>query len=101
MLKQADQIVIVTLEDNPHVLLRIDWRILPLLLFTYCLQSLDKTTLGYASLFGLLEDTNLVGNQFSWLGSVVYIAQLIFQPVVAHMLVRFHIGKFFSTMILC
>ncbi|KAH8173600.1 major facilitator superfamily protein [Sarocladium implicatum] len=100
-LKQADHTVIVTPEDNARVLRRIDWRILPLLLFTYCLQSLDKTTLSYASVFGLLEDTNLVGDQFSWLGSVVYVAQLVFQPLVAYMLVRFPIGKFFSTMVLC
>jgi hypothetical protein len=100
-LKQADHTVVVTPEDNARVLSLIDWRLLPLLLFTYCLQSLDKTTLSYASVFGLLEDTNLVGDQFSWLGSVVYVAQLVFQPLVAYMLVRFPIGKFFSTMVLC
>lgn len=100
-LKQADHAVIVTPEDNARVLRLIDWRILPLLLITYCLQSLDKTTLSYASVFGIIKDTNLVGNQFSWLGSVVYCAQLVFQPLVAYMLVRFPIGKFFSTMVLC
>ena len=101
VLKQANRRVAITSADNARVLRRIDLRILPLILFTYCLQSLDKTTLSYASVFGLLEDTNLHGDQFSWLGSVVYIAQLVFQPLVAYILVRFPIGKFSATMVFC
>ncbi|KAI9154843.1 allantoate permease [Paramyrothecium foliicola] len=100
-LKEADHRVVVTAADNRRVLRKIDLRLLPLLLFVYCLQSLDKTTLSYASVFGLLEDTNLHNNQFSWLGSIVYIAQMVFQPLVAYALVRFPIGKFSSTMVFC
>lgn len=99
-IKEANQPVVVTHEDNRRVLRRIDWRILPIILFVYALQSLDKTSLSYASVFGLIEDTNLVGDQFSWLGSVVYVAQLVFQPLIAWGLVKFPIGKFSSTMVL-
>lgn len=100
-LKQADHPVIVTPADNARVLRKIDWRILPIMLFVYCLQSLDKTTLSYASVFGLIEDTNLVGEEFSWLGSIVYLAQLVFQPLVAYSLVKFPVGKFSATMVFC
>ncbi|SPN96635.1 related to permease of the major facilitator superfamily [Cephalotrichum gorgonifer] len=100
-LKQANHPVVVTPEDNARVLRKIDLRLLPLLLVVYCLQSLDKTSLSYASVFGIIKDTNLVGNQFSWLGSIVYVAQLVFQPIVAYSLVRFPIGKFSATMVLC
>jgi sugar phosphate permease len=100
-LKEAGHPVVVTAADNRRVLRKIDMRLLPLLLFVYCLQSLDKTTLSYASVFGLLEDTGLVRDQFSWLGSIVYIAQLVFQPLVAYALVRFPIGKFSSIMVFC
>ncbi|POR39778.1 Putative transporter [Tolypocladium paradoxum] len=100
-LKQADHPVVVTPADNTRVLRRIDLRILPIMLFVYCLQSLDKTTLSYASVFGIIEDTNLVGDQFSWLGSIVYIAQLVFQPLIAYSLVRFPVGKFSATMVFC
>jgi hypothetical protein len=100
-LKQADHQVVVTPEENARVLRLIDLRLLPLLLVVYCLQSLDKTTLSYASVFGIIDDAGLVGDQFSWLGSVVYIAQLVFQPLVAYSLVRFPIGKFSATMVLC
>jgi MFS family permease len=67
----------------------------------YCLQSLDKNTLSYAGVFGLIDDAGLVNNQFSWLGSIVYVAQLVFQPLVAYSLVRFPVGKFISTMVFC
>ncbi|EFY88872.1 hypothetical protein J3458_016492 [Metarhizium acridum] len=100
-LKQADHPVVVTPADNSRVLRKIDWRILPIMLFVYCLQSLDKTTLSYASVFGLIEDTNLVGEEFSWLGSIVYLAQLVFQPLVAYSLVKFPVGKFSATMVFC
>ena len=100
-LKQADHPIVVTPADNKRVLRKVDLRILPLILTVYCLQSLDKTTLSYTSVFGLIEDTNLVGDQFSWLGSIVYVAQLVFQPLVAYILVRFPIGKFSAIMVLC
>ncbi|OAA64086.1 allantoate permease [Akanthomyces lecanii RCEF 1005] len=100
-LEQAGHQVIVTPEDDKRILRKIDLRLLPIILFVYCLQSLDKTTLSYASVFGLIKDTNLVGDQFSWLGSVVYVAQLVFQPIVAYSLVKFPLGKFISIMVLC
>lgn len=100
-LKQADHPVVVTPADNARVLRRIDLRILPIMLFVYCLQSLDKTTLSYASVFGIIDDTHLVGDQFSWLGSIVYLAQLVFQPLIAYSLVKFPVGKFSATMVLC
>ncbi|KAF5009157.1 hypothetical protein FDECE_4601 [Fusarium decemcellulare] len=99
-LKQAQHQVVVTRADNRRVRKLIDWRILPLLLVVYCLQSLDKNTLSYAGVFGLIDDANLVKDEFSWLGSVVYVAQTVFQPLVAYILVKFPIGKFISFMVL-
>jgi MFS family permease len=67
--------------------------------FIYCLQSLDKNTLSYAAVFGLISDAGLKGDQYSWLGSVVYVAQLVFQPLVAYILVKFPVGKFLAFMV--
>lgn len=100
-LKQADHPVVVTPADNDRVRRKIDMRLLPIMLFVYCLQSLDKTTLSYASVFGIIQDTNLVGDQFSWLGSIVYLAQLVFQPLIAWGLVKFPVGKFSAVMVFC
>ncbi|KAK4102533.1 allantoate permease [Parathielavia hyrcaniae] len=98
-LKQADHQVVVTLRDSRRVAKLIDWRIMPILLVIYCLQSLDKNTLSYAAVFGLITDTGLQGDQYSWLGSVVYVAQLVFQPLVAYILVKFPVGKFLAFMV--
>ncbi|WXC58402.1 hypothetical protein SNK03_004300 [Fusarium graminearum] len=89
----------VTPEDDARVLKRIDMVVLPLMLAVYFLQGLDKATIAYASIFGLIEDTHLKGNQFSWLSSIVYVAQLIAQFPLAWLLVKLPIGKFTACMV--
>jgi len=91
--------IFVSTNDNKRVLRKIDLVILPLLLSIYALQSLDKTSLTYASVFGLIEDTHLRGQEYSWLGSIVYVAQLVMQPLIAFLLVRIPMGKFISVMV--
>ncbi|KAF2678892.1 allantoate permease-like protein [Lentithecium fluviatile CBS 122367] len=97
----SNQRIVVTSAENKRVLRKIDLVILPILLSVYFLQSLDKTTLSYASVFGLIEDAGLdpQSQQYSWLGSIVYIAQLVMQPMVAVMLVKLPIGKFTGIMV--
>ncbi|CAK7214050.1 hypothetical protein SCUCBS95973_002014 [Sporothrix curviconia] len=92
--------VIVSPADNKRILRKIDLVILPIILVVYFLQALDKATLSYASVFGLITDTGLVGTQYSWLGSIVYLAQLVAQPAVAWLLVTVPVGKFISTAVL-
>ncbi|TDZ16785.1 putative transporter [Colletotrichum orbiculare MAFF 240422] len=93
--------IIVSPADSDRILRRIDLYILPLMLGVYFLQGIDKSTLAYASVFGLIEDTNLVGDQFSWLGSIVYLAQLVMQFPLAWLLVKLPIGKFTGCMVAC
>ncbi len=88
LLKEAGHSVVVTPAENKRILRKIDLAILPVLLTVYCLQSLDKTSLAYASVFGLIEHAHLVGDEYSWLGAIVYVAQLVWQPVVAYFLVK-------------
>jgi hypothetical protein len=97
----ANDRIVVNSEDNKRVLRKIDVIILPILLSVYFLQSLDKTTLSYASVFGLIKDAKLDPNsqQYSWLGSIVYIAQLVMQPLIAFFLVKFPTGKFIGVMV--
>ncbi|KAI9675458.1 MAG: hypothetical protein M1822_008936 [Bathelium mastoideum] len=93
--------VAVTAQDNQRVLRKIDLVILPIILGIYFLQSLDKTALSYAAVFGIIKDAHLVGDQYSWLGAIVYLAQLVMQPAVAYFLVKLPIGKFTGVMVLC
>ncbi|KAM0334513.1 hypothetical protein ACHAQA_001542 [Verticillium albo-atrum] len=82
-----------TYEEERAVLRRINWRVLPILLGSYFFQQLDKSSLSYVSIFGIIEDANLVGRQYSWLGSILYFAQLVWQPAAAFILVKLPYGK--------
>ena len=41
------------------------------------------SSLSYVSIFGIQKDAGLVGKQYSWLGSILYLAQLVMQPLAA------------------
>ncbi|KAL1844805.1 hypothetical protein VTK73DRAFT_1763 [Phialemonium thermophilum] len=58
---------------------KIDLRLLPVLCITYALQSIDKTTLGYAAVFGVQKDLALVGTEYSWLGGIFYLGYLAWE----------------------
>ncbi|GAQ11143.1 uncharacterized transporter C417.10 [Aspergillus lentulus] len=96
LIEQVGHSTVLTAENNARVLRQIDLRLLPILLGIYFLQQLDKSTLSYASVFGLIEKANLHGKQYSWLGSVVYVAQLVAQPLIAYILVKVPLGKFLA-----
>ncbi|KAJ4366425.1 hypothetical protein N0V83_008061 [Neocucurbitaria cava] len=89
-----------TYSEERSVLRRIDARVLPLLLGAYFFQQLDKSSLSYVSIFGLQKDAHLVGRQYSWLGSILYLAQLVMQPLAAFILVKLPTGKVIATAIL-
>lgn len=86
--------------EERRVLRRVDGRVLPLMLGAYFFQQLDKSSLSYVSIFGLIEDARLQGSAYSWLGSVLYVAQLIFQPLAAFLLVKMPYGKVVGTAII-
>ncbi|RFU28736.1 hypothetical protein B7463_g7630, partial [Scytalidium lignicola] len=101
LLRNANQAIVVSPEDDARILKKIDLTILPILLVVYFLQQLDKSTLSYASVFGLIQNANLHGQDYSWLGSIVYIAQLVMQPIIAYFLVKLPTGKFAGLMVCC
>lgn len=68
-----------------RALRKIDTWVLPLLALTTMLQFLDKSTLNYAAIFGIVEDTGLKGREYSWLASIFYFGYLTIQPVAAHL----------------
>lgn len=50
---------------------RIDWIMIPMLFLIATLGAVDKVSLSTAALYSLREDNNLVGQQYSWLGSIL------------------------------
>jgi MFS family permease len=94
-----DTNVFFTVEEEKRVLRQIDLRVLPLMLGAYFLQQLDKSSLSYTSVFNIQKDAGLHGRQYSWLGSILYIAQLVMQPLGALLLVKLPTGKLISAAI--
>lgn len=82
-----------TYEEEKRVVRRVDFRVLTILLLAYFFQQLDKSSLSYVSIFGLTEDAHLVGKEYSWLGSILYFAQLVMQPLASFLLVKLPTGK--------
>lgn len=59
-----------------RVLRKIDWHILPLLMGTYMLQYLDKSSINFAVVFGLKKGANLQNQDYAWLSSIFYFGLL-------------------------
>ncbi|KAF7194098.1 putative transporter [Pseudocercospora fuligena] len=57
-------------------------------------QYLDKQSLSYASVYGLLTDLNLSSHQYSWLTSCFYLSQLASEWPFIYLMSRLPIAKF-------
>ncbi|KAI0485110.1 major facilitator superfamily domain-containing protein [Xylariaceae sp. FL0804] len=73
---------------------KVDWRILPFLCVTYALQFIDKTSLSYSSVYGIIEDNKLHGQQYAWASSIFYFGYLVFEYPGVAILQRFPVAKF-------
>lgn len=62
----------VDAETNKRLLRKIDLHIMPLICIVYFLQYIDKTSISYASVTGIIQDTGLHGNQFNWVASIFF-----------------------------
>ena len=80
---------------------KVDRFLLPLMWFCYGIQQTDKTAIGTQAIFGLIEDTNLVGQQYSWLTTIFYITYLTGEFPSNFLLQRWSIGKSLSIYMLC
>lgn len=86
----------LTSPEDKKLLRRIDLYLLPLLTLSYMLQFLDKQTLNFASVMGLIKDLHLHGIQYSLSGSMFYIGYLAFSWPASFLMVRLPIGKYLS-----
>ncbi|KAJ5979558.1 hypothetical protein N7481_006856 [Penicillium waksmanii] len=85
--------------DEKRLIRKIDWHLMPILITTYGLQYLDKTSLAYSAILGLREDLNLVGQQYSWTSSIFYVGYLVASYPISLGFVRFPLGKYLSVLI--
>lgn len=82
--------------DYKKLLKKIDRFLLPLMWFCYGVQQTDKTSLGTQAIFGMRDDTNLVGQQYSWLTTIFYLTYLIGELPSNFLLQRWSLGKSLS-----
>ena len=61
----------MTPEMEKRIKKKIDAWIIPLGVFTTTLAAVDKVQLSTAALYDFLEDNDLTGSEFSWLGSIL------------------------------
>ncbi|CAM1507320.1 Fc.00g069610.m01.CDS01 [Cosmosporella sp. VM-42] len=87
-----------TIEFTPQEERRVRWKIdlyfLPILAISFGLQYLDKVTISYAAIYGMREELNLVGQQYSWANSLFYFGYLVGEFPANYLMHKVPIGKF-------
>ncbi|KAI2628176.1 putative MFS allantoate transporter [Xylaria nigripes] len=81
-------------EEEKKLVRMIDFMILPYLAVCYAFFYIDKTTLSYAAIFGIREDLNLQGSDYSWLSSIFYFGFLFWAFPTNFLMQRLPIGKY-------
>ncbi|KAI8626315.1 MFS general substrate transporter [Xylariaceae sp. FL1651] len=82
------------------LLWKIDLCLLPLMWFSYGTQQADKNALSTQAVFGIREDTGLVGDQFNWLSTAFYLSYLVFEAPSNWLMQRVHTGRFLGTVMI-
>ncbi|KAJ3517545.1 hypothetical protein NLJ89_g435 [Agrocybe chaxingu] len=64
---EVSKAVVIDQATNVRLRWMIHKRVLTVMVITYFTQALDKGTINFASIMGIREDTNLVGQEYAWL----------------------------------
>ncbi|KAF7125849.1 hypothetical protein CNMCM5793_002142 [Aspergillus hiratsukae] len=90
----AEGTVSVSDIDEKNLVRKIDWMIMPLMWACYNLQYLDKVLINYASVMGLLTDTHMDTNEFSYLALAFYVSYLFFELPTGYLMQRLPTAKY-------
>ncbi|KAJ5710012.1 Major facilitator superfamily domain general substrate transporter [Penicillium malachiteum] len=93
-LRQGELDTDIPKAESKRVLMKIDLVVMPLVVISMTLAFLDKNGLAYAAVYGLETDTHLVGQQYSWLGSIFYFGYLAMEFPNLWLITRFPIGNY-------
>jgi MFS family permease len=83
-------------EENRRLRWLAHKRVLVVMVITYFAQTLDKGTLNFASIMGIIEDTGLKGQEYSWLTTCLYIAILAWEFPTNRLIQRLPIAKYLA-----
>ncbi|KAI7859822.1 major facilitator superfamily domain-containing protein [Circinella umbellata] len=87
-------------QEEAKLVRKINFALMPLLCSCLFIQFIDKSTLSYASVMGLYEDTGISQNQFSWLGSIFYVGYLAFQVPNNFLLQKFPLSHYLGSILI-
>ncbi|KAJ5893221.1 hypothetical protein N7495_004912 [Penicillium taxi] len=88
-----DSVVQIDAATDRRLFWKITRRVLVIQVITYFCQSLDKGILNYASIMGIKQDAHLVGQQYSLLGTILYIGILVGEYPQNLILQKFPVAK--------
>ncbi|KZM19890.1 uncharacterized protein EKO05_0004313 [Ascochyta rabiei] len=92
--------VIITEEEDKRLKKMIDRRVLPIMVFTYFLQALDKGTMSFAAIMGIREDIPGLTPKFAWLTTCIYLAVLVVEYPTNWIIQRVPVAKYLGFNIL-
>ncbi|CAG9956436.1 unnamed protein product [Clonostachys rosea f. rosea IK726] len=78
----------------------INKRVLSVMIGTYFLQALDKETISFVAIMGIRDDLHLVGQQYSWLTTCIYLAIVVVEFPTNWIIQRAPIAKYLSANII-
>lgn len=82
-----------TPEEAKKVLKKIDWMLMPIMTLLTTFAAADKILISNAAVYGMKTDLNLVGSQYSWLGSIFYFGYLITEFPANFLLQKFPVAR--------
>ncbi|KAJ6532955.1 MFS general substrate transporter [Mycena capillaripes] len=86
-------------EDSRRIRAKLDWHLLPLLFCMYTVQFIDKSTLSYTAVLGIIKDANLTTDDFNTLAALSILhptGYLVFQYPQNIALQYFPVGKWMT-----
>ncbi|CAK7221421.1 hypothetical protein SEUCBS140593_004561 [Sporothrix eucalyptigena] len=78
---------------------KLDLYLMPMMIFTYGLQYLDKAVLGFAAVYTLQADNRLVGQDYSWVSSIFYFGYMGLEYPLASLLTLFPVERYLGFMV--
>ncbi|KAM0723527.1 hypothetical protein Q7P37_000514 [Cladosporium fusiforme] len=86
----------ISAEEAARVLRKIDWHLVPVLVLVNAIQLIDKNTLSSAATYGMIQQANLVGQEYSLLVALFYIGYLVAEYPSNYLMQKFPTGKYLT-----
>ncbi|MCJ1448043.1 MAG: hypothetical protein MMC23_008556 [Stictis urceolatum] len=78
----------------------IDRRVLVIMILTYFLQAIDKGTMSFTSIMGILDEAHISKAQFPWLTTCIYLAVLVVEYPTNRIIQRVPVAKYLGANIM-